>query len=59
MYQSGTGYKSTSLGNISRKGKSKIYVIDETVIKAGPELVWLWVVIEPANKEIFFLLVYQ
>jgi putative transposase len=35
-----------------KKRKIKEYVIDETVIKAGPELVWLWVVIEPANKEI-------
>ena len=35
-----------------KKRKIKEYVIDETVIKAGPELIWLWVVIEPANKEI-------
>ncbi len=25
---------------------------DETVIKAGSELIWLWVVIEPTDKEI-------
>ena len=35
-----------------KKRKIKEYVIDETVIKAGSELVWLWVVIEPINKEI-------
>jgi putative transposase len=35
-----------------KKRKIKAYVIDETVIKAGPELVWLWIVIEPTNKEI-------
>ena len=35
------------------KNKSiKEYVIDETIIKAGSELVWIWVVIEPTNKEI-------
>ena len=35
-----------------KKRKIKEYVIDETVIKAGSELIWLWVVIEPINKEI-------
>ena len=30
----------------------KEYIIDETAIKAGSELVWIWVVIEPTNKEI-------
>ena len=35
------------------KNKSiKEYIIDETAIKAGSELVWIWVVIEPTNKEI-------
>ena len=28
------------------------YIIDETVIKAGSELIWLWIVIEPTDKEI-------
>jgi putative transposase len=32
--------------------KIKEYVIDETAIKAGSELIWLWVVIEPKEKEI-------
>ncbi|HEY6534586.1 MAG TPA: DDE-type integrase/transposase/recombinase [Candidatus Nitrosocosmicus sp.] len=35
-----------------KKRKIKEYIIDETAIKAGSELVWIWVVIEPANKEI-------
>jgi transposase-like protein len=25
---------------------------DETVIKAGSELIWLWIIIEPKHKEI-------
>ena len=33
-----------------KKRKIKEYVIDETVIKSGPELIWLWIVIEPKNK---------
>jgi putative transposase len=32
--------------------KIKEYIIDETAIKAGPERIWLWVVIEPICKEI-------
>ena len=29
-----------------------MYTKDETAIKAGSELIWLWVVIEPKDKEI-------
>ncbi len=32
--------------------KIREYIIDETAIKAGSELIWLWVFIEPTNKEI-------
>jgi hypothetical protein len=29
------------------------YVIDETALKAGSsELIWIWVIIEPTNKQI-------
>ena len=28
------------------------FIIDETALKAGSELIWLWVVVEPNNKEI-------
>ena len=30
----------------------KEYIIDETALKVGSELIWLWVVIEPKHKEI-------
>ncbi|HXT83233.1 MAG TPA: DDE-type integrase/transposase/recombinase [Verrucomicrobiae bacterium] len=46
MYQSGTGYKSTDHRNIKKR------IIDETTIKEGSELIWLWVIIEPKYKEI-------
>ncbi|HEY6535387.1 MAG TPA: DDE-type integrase/transposase/recombinase [Candidatus Nitrosocosmicus sp.] len=32
--------------------KIQEYIIDETAIKAGSELIWIWVVIEPTIKEI-------
>ena len=51
MYLSETGFKSTDLENIKNK-KIKEYIIDETVIKAGSKLIWLWTIIEPKNKEI-------
>jgi putative transposase len=39
---------------MSSKKKKKIdeYIIDETAIKIGVELIWFWVVIEPKDKEI-------
>ncbi len=39
---------------MSSKKKKKIdeYIIDETAIKIGIELIWFWVVIEPKDKVI-------
>ena len=34
------------------KREIREYIIDETAIKAGSELLWLWVAIEPKDKEI-------
>jgi putative transposase len=34
------------------KREIKEYIIDETTIKAGSELIWLWVAIEPIDREI-------
>jgi putative transposase len=36
------------------KREIKEYIIDETAIKAGSELLWLWVVVEPNDKEILY-----
>ena len=36
----------------SKKRKISEYIIDETLIKVGSEFIWLWVAIEPENKEI-------
>ncbi len=36
----------------SRKKKISEYIIDETIIKVGQEHIWVWVAIEPKDKEI-------
>ena len=36
----------------TRKRKIDEFIIDETLIKAGSEFIWLWVAIESKNKEI-------
>lgn len=56
MLQSGTdGYKSTKY-NLQKSKKNKNideYIIDETVVKAGSKLTWLWVaIIESKYREI-------
>ena len=37
----------------STKRKIDKYIVDETMVKIGSELVWLWVVIETKNKSSF------
>ena len=37
---------------ISKRKRIEEFIIDETLIKAGSELIWLWVAIEPLNKVI-------
>ena len=44
-------------GAFSRRKKISESVIDETLIKVGPEPVWLWVTMEPKDKEILALTV--
>ncbi|MDQ6724302.1 MAG: DDE-type integrase/transposase/recombinase [Thermoproteota archaeon] len=43
-------YKPTKKFN--EKKKINEYIIDETAVKVGSELIWLWVIIEPIDKEI-------
>ncbi len=44
--------------NILTKKKKKIdeYILDGTIVKVSPEYIWLWVAIEPENKEILRLI---
>jgi putative transposase len=39
----------------SKKKKVDEFVIDETVIKVGSKVIWLWVAIEPKDKQILAL----
>ena len=41
----------------SKRKKMSEFILDETIIKVGSEYVWLWVAIEPKNKEILALTV--
>ena len=39
----------------SRKRNILEFIVDETIIKVGSEYIWLWITIEPNNKEILAL----
>jgi transposase-like protein len=53
MFLFGTGFKVQASEIIIREKEGFEYVIDETVIKVGPEYVWIWIAtIEAENKEI-------
>ncbi|MGD9535287.1 MAG: hypothetical protein AB7V56_16145, partial [Candidatus Nitrosocosmicus sp.] len=40
----------------SRRRKVLEYIVDETMLKVGSEYIWLWVAIEPKNRQILALL---
>src|SRR3712207_4799267 len=39
----------------SRSKKASEFIVDETLTKAGSEYTWLWVAIEPKNRQILAL----
>ncbi|VFJ15281.1 DDE-type integrase/transposase/recombinase [Candidatus Nitrosocosmicus franklandus] len=39
----------------SRRRKVLEYIVDETMLKVGSEYIWLWVAIEPKNRQILTL----
>lgn len=39
----------------AKRIKTSEFIVDETAIKAGSELIWLWVAIEPENRQILAL----
>ena len=38
-----------------RRSKISEFIVDETQLKVGSELIWLWVAIEPENRQILAL----
>ena len=51
LFQFGIGFRRYHPQKISSKRKNVAeFIIDETIIKAGSEYVWLWVAIEPKDK---------
>jgi putative transposase len=41
----------------SKRKKVSEYIVDETLLKVGSEYIWLWIAIEPENKQILALYV--
>ena len=41
----------------SKRKKVSEYIVDETKLKVGSEYIWLWIAIEPENKQILALYV--
>ena len=41
---------------LSKRKRISEFIIDETLLKVGFEFIWLWVAIEPENRQILALL---
>lgn len=53
IFQYGIGFNAKSQqGYGRREEKVSEFIVDETLIKVGRELVWLWIAIEPIEKVI-------
>jgi transposase-like protein len=53
--QSGSGFRNTTPKGCPQRNRISEFIVDETAIKAGSEYLWLWVAIEPKNKQILAL----
>lgn len=55
MFQFGSGYSiiiPKKYNTVKEKGWISEFIIDETLIQIGKDYFWLWVAIEPSNKEV-------
>ncbi len=55
IFQSGIRFRNIIQKRQYQKERGFRIIVDETVIKIGSELIWLWVAIEPKNMEILAL----
>ncbi len=52
MFPYGIGFINIIQKRYYQKERGFQIIVDETVIKVGSEYIWLWVAIDPENKEI-------
>lgn len=52
MFQYEIGFNSKANKAMEEEKKISGFIVDETLIKVGRELVWLWIAIEPIEKVI-------
>jgi DDE domain len=52
MFPYGIGFSSTDQKKIFQKKRIRVskFIVDETLVKAGNEYIWLWIAIEPIDK---------
>ena len=50
MFQSGIGFNDYKPTKIWKKRKKyQQFIVDETLIKVGNQIIWLWIAIEPVK----------
>ena len=53
MLQYGSGFRNFVIKRCHHQREIRSqYIVDETLLKVGSELIWLWVAIEPENGQI-------
>ena len=56
MLQYGSGFRYFAIKRCHHQREIRSqYIVDETLLKVGSELIWLWVAIEPENGQILAL----
>jgi transposase-like protein len=59
MFQYGIGFNSKTNKALWKKRREVSgFIVDETLIRVGRELVWLWIAIEPIEKVILDICVF-
>ncbi|MGE0389364.1 MAG: DDE-type integrase/transposase/recombinase [Candidatus Nitrosocosmicus sp.] len=51
-FQFESGFKNVILEKHPQRRTIEEFIVDETLLNVGPELIWLWIAIEPENRQI-------